>query len=52
MLGNKQCVGRTLSSETKEKIAASKRGRVVSEETKKKMSDARKGKKFPREVIK
>ena len=51
MLGNKQCVGRILSPETKEKIAASKRGRVVSEETKKKMSDARKGKKFPREVV-
>ena len=48
MLGNKLCVGRTLGSETKEKIAATKRGKVLSEETKKKMSNARKGRKFPR----
>jgi len=52
MLGNKQCVGRTLSSETKEKMAAAKRGKTLSEETRKKMSNARKGRKFPREVIK
>ena len=51
MLGNKLCVGRTLSSETREKIAVTKRGKVLSEETKKKMSDSHKDKKFSQEVI-
>lgn len=44
MKGKQNCLGRKLSQETKDKIAAANRNRVYSEETIKKMSDSQKGK--------
>ena len=42
-MGNKLCIGRCLSAETKEKIAATKRGRTHSADTRLKMSLAGRG---------
>lgn len=43
-LGNKNCIGRVLSEETKEKIRQANLGKKASEETRRKMSEAQKGK--------
>jgi 5-methylcytosine-specific restriction endonuclease McrA len=45
-IGNKNCVGRVLSEETKGKIAVAHTGLTCSKETKLKMSQAGKGRKF------
>jgi group I intron endonuclease len=45
--GNKYCLGRVLSNETREKIRQVNLGKKHSEETKQKMSETRKGKTSP-----
>lgn len=44
MLGNKNCLGRKLSEETKIKIGNSNKGRIVTQETRNKISNSNKGK--------
>jgi group I intron endonuclease len=48
--GNKNCVGRILSIETKNKISQSHIGKVISEETKQKLREANTGKKRSEET--
>lgn len=47
MKGNKNCLGRVLSEETKEKISKSQKGRTFTEEHKQKLSEAAKKRHVP-----
>lgn len=50
-LGNKYCLGRKASNETRKKLSEAKRGRAVSIETRKKISNSSKGRKMSNESI-
>lgn len=49
--GNKRCVGRVCSPETREKIAAAQRGKIIAAEVREKMRAAKLGKKQTPEFV-
>lgn len=46
-IGNKKCLGRPCSDETRKKISDAQKGRKLTDEHRKKLSDAKKGKRRP-----